>query len=565
MATRFGKILPFLALFPCVSLSIILLVADRYLWTLNENLAKLVATNRATTQLLVQIVANILGLADISAICRIVNFNTRIMLSTRSMSTTSLNFWTAFLSQQFTIEIPTRLVLPLILWLLFEILPSALWAGALTPVTIIVTQKAQIKLPDYTNTTLLNYNWSSRSNLPAVRNKDGIFAYNVGETFLGELLQAASQATTVDGGTGLRPKLDYTSFVYVNRSYGVGMSVGVTDEDIRNNPRARSYWYLETGYRATVECIYNGSTAYHIESGGQERVWEAKGLLPNSLSPEEASYFGWSGDTIVAIAAASATEVPGRILGIAAGAVYENLNRTQCETFYTPTILNVSVELGGMNITVTPIDSSNTVQDIEPHGNLTFLVNWQVPLIASDQTSFYSSLVGNSFNTSISNYMSSQLLLHNVTPSTENSSLRGLENSITAMVESMLTAYAGAQVMVAKETFFADAYVGVEAVRLGGFNYIVAVMVLNFLFLCILCADALRTKGWQALKDFNFMKPTDILLGVAAECDNKFKGWKDDAAWQHWRISHRGEELLLSKNSMSTSKSSSYEPVQQLD
>lgn len=220
--------------------------------------------------------------------------------------------------------------------------------------------------------------------------------------------------------------------------------------------------------------------------------------------------------------------------------------------FLHTTIFNVSVELGGMNINVTPIDSSNTVQDIEPHGNLTFLVNWQVPLIASDQTSFYSSLVGNSFNTSISNYMSSQFLLHNVAPSTENASLRGLENSITAMVESMLTAYAGAQVMVAKETVFAEAYVGVEAVRLGGFNYIVAVMVLNLLFLCILCADALRTRGWQALKDFNFMKPTDILLGVAAGCDNKFKGWKDDAAWQHWRISHKGEELLLSKNSIST-------------
>lgn len=547
MATRFSKISPFLALIPCVSLSIVLLVADRNLWTLSEDVVKLVAANRATTQLLVQIIAHILGFAVISAICRIFNFNIRMMLSTESMSTLSLTFWTALLSQQFTTEIPFRLILPHALWLLFAIIPSALWTGALTPVNVILTQRAQIQLPDYTNTTLLNYNWSSRSNLPAVTNRDGIFAYNVGETFLGQLLQAASQATTVDGGSGMRPKLDFTSFEYVNRSYGVGMPAGIGDKDIRANLRAQRYWYLENGYRATVECIYNESAAYHIESGGQERVWEAKGLLPNSLTPEDASYFGWSGDTIVAIAAASSTEVSRRILGIAAGTAYANLNRTQCETFYIPTIFNVSVELGGKNITVAPIASNDTVQDIEPRGNLTFLVNWQVPLIASDQTSFYSSLVGNSFNTSISNYVSSQSLLYNSTASAENATLRGLENSITAMVDSMLTAYAGAQVMVGKETFSADAYVGVEAVRLGGFHYIVAVMVLNLLVLCILFADALRTRCWRSLEDFDFMKPADILLGVAAGYDRQVEGWKNSTVWQRWRINHRGEKVLLSK------------------
>ncbi|KAG6358616.1 hypothetical protein INS49_012134 [Diaporthe citri] len=225
------------------------------------------------------------------------------------------------------------------------------------------------------------------------------------------------------------------------------MPFGVSDEDIRTNFRAQRYWYLENGYRATVECIYNKSTAYYIEPGGQERVWEAKSLLPNSLSSEFASYFGWSGDTIVAIAAASSTKVSRRILGIAAGTTYANLNRTQCETFYTPTMFNVSVELGGKNTTVAPVTGNDTVQDIEPSGNSTFLVNWQVQLIASDQTSFYSSPVGNSFNTSIRNYMSSQLLLYNSTPSAENASLRGLENSITAMVDSMLTVYAGPQAM----------------------------------------------------------------------------------------------------------------------
>lgn len=537
---------PYSALVPSVTLSVVLLISHGLEWTATGDFYHIVSSNRATAQLMVQIASNLLGFANLLVICKIINYDTRALLSVKPISLIYLRFWNAVISQQFTWDLPPRLLLPLFLWLLFAMVPSALWAGAITPVTIIVNREVDITLPSYANTTLLTHNWSNRLNLPSVRNSRGIFAYNVGETFLGPLLQSASEGTTIDGGTDMRPKLDYTSFEYVNRSYGVGMSVGLTDDAILANPHAQKYWYLERGYHSAVQCIYNDSSAYYLESGGETLVYEAKGLLPDSAIPEHASYIGWSVDTIVAIAVDSSASSPRRILGVAAGETYGFLNRTQCETLYTPTIFNVSVELAGENITVTPLTSDDSVEDIEPRGNLTFLTNWQFALIASDQTSLYSSLLGTSFNTSIANYQSAQWLLHGTTPSPQNATLSGLQNSITAMVDSMLTAYAGAQIMVANETKTTTAHVGVVAIRFGDYEYIVAVAVLSLAALGLFLLDLARTSAWKGLQEFDYMNPTDLILGMAPGSETK--RWKMEEQGldvENFTVSQTHEKLVL--------------------
>lgn len=538
---------PWSALFPSVTLSVVLLISHGLEWTATGDFYHLVSSNRATAQLMVQIASNLLGYANLLVICRIINYDTRSLLSVKPISLIYLRFWNALISQQFTWDLPPRLLIPLSLWLIFAMVPSALWAGALTPVTIIVNQEVKIALPSYANTTLLTHNWSDRLKLPSVRNKYGIFAYNVGETFLGPLLQSASEGTTIDGGTDMRPKMDYTSFQYVDRSYGVGSSVGLTDETILANPHAQNYWFLETGYNSAVQCIYNESTAYHLESGGDSLVWEAKGRLPDSLAVEHASYIGWSVDTIVAIAVDSSASSSRRILGIAAGETYGFLNTTQCETFYTPTLFNVSVELAGENITVTPLTTNDNVQDIEPRGNLTFLTNWQFALIASDQTSAYSSLLGSSFNTSIANYQSAQWALHGATPSPQNATLSGLQNSITAMVDNMLTAYAGAQIMVANETMTTVAHVGVVAIRFGDYEYIVAVAFLSLTVMVLFILDSSRTGAWKGLLEFDYMNPTDLILGMAPGSETKrWKIQEQGLDVQNFMVFQTREKLVLS-------------------
>lgn len=548
---------PFSALIPSVTLSLVLLISHRFQWTATGDLYHLVSSNRATAQLLVQIASNLLGYANLLVICNIINYDSRALLSAKPISLIYLRFWNAIISQQFTWDLPPLLLIPLSLWIIFAMVPSALWAGAITPVTVIVIEEVPIALPSYTNTALLTQNWNDRLRLPSVRNKRGIFAYNVGETFLGPLLQSASEGSTIDGGTDMRPKLDYTGFQYVNRSYGVGTSVGLTDDSILANPHAQSYWYLESGYNSVVQCIYNESTAYHLVTGEESLVWEARGRLPDSTTVEYASYIGWSIDTIVAIAAGSSPASPRRILGIAAGETYEFLNSTQCETFYTPALFNISVELAGENITVTPLTTEDSVQDIEPRGNLTFLTNWQFALIASDQTSAYSSLVGTSFNTSIANYHSARWQLDGSMPSPQNATLSGLQNSITAMVDSMLTGYAGAQIMVANEVQTTTAYVGVRAIRFGDYEYIVAVAVLSLTVLTLFLLDAARTGSWKGLQEFDYMNPTDLILGMAPASETRrWKMREQGLDVQNFMICQIREKLVLSSKTVITSEQS---------
>lgn len=243
-----------------------LLISQKHQWIASPDVYALVSSNRATTQLVVQVVSHMLRLANLFAISTVINNDTRIFTSSRPVSLECLRFWHAVLTQQYTWNLPPRLLFPLIMWLLFCILPAALWAGgAITPVVILVTQEAQIEVPSYENTSLLAQNWSSRLYQSWVRNKNGVFAFNIGEMFLGQHLQAASTATAINGGTSLRKKLDFTSFNYVNRSYGVGASVGLMDDKTLNNPLALNYWYLEPGYKSEVQCIYNRSTAYSLE------------------------------------------------------------------------------------------------------------------------------------------------------------------------------------------------------------------------------------------------------------------------------------------------------------
>ena len=93
----------------------------------------------------------------------------------------------------------------------------------------------------------------------------------------------------------------------------------------------------------------------------------------------------------------------GRILGIAAGSNFAFLNTTKCSINFQPTLFNVTVGIIWRNITITPV-SHTGVEDIEPSGNLSFAAIHQFLLICTDQTGLYSSLLGISFNNSISDY-----------------------------------------------------------------------------------------------------------------------------------------------------------------
>ena len=511
----------FLAILPTTILSVVLLIANLRQWTVPPTAYTIITSNRATVQLVVQVLATVLGFCNVAVVLKLINCSTRLRLAARSMSLNTLRFLNALLSQQMSMRLPLHLCLALFVCLILAVVPASLWAGAITPVAVVITRPASVLVPSYADTTMLVYNWTQRSGLPAAQTARGLFTFNVGERHQGRLLESASTASPVDGRPLVHQKLDNTGFSYVGRSYGVGMSAGLMDDTIALNPFATGYSYHEPGYASSVSCDYNSSSAFYIQQdvhpgkkSWEIAIWNAVGRLPNSGNVSEWSrYPGFDADNIVAIGVATVPSEPRKMLAIAAGAEYKILNNTQCEWTFRPTLFKVTVSLVGRNITVEPVPGV-AVADIEPVGNLTFLANWQFTLISSDQTSLYSSLVGSSFNASIENCIAA-VNPYKYIPSQAEVALAGITDSLTVMMDDILTGYAGAQLIVANVTRPAEAIVQVRALVLGQQVWILAAAVLNLVVLAFLIVEAVRTRGWWRLERLDYMDPVDLIHGLA--------------------------------------------------
>lgn len=98
-------------------------------------------------------------------------------------------------------------------------------------------------------------------------------------------------------------------------------------------------------------------------------------------------------------------------------------------------------------------------------------------------------------------------------PTDEEINLTGIQNSITAMTDDLLVAYASAQLMIAKDTKTVDATVTHAAVRLGQPIYVYAVFMVNLVILFVVMLEAIRTRSWRYLTPFDY---NDLSMLAAA-------------------------------------------------
>ncbi|KAL3293437.1 hypothetical protein RB213_012751 [Colletotrichum asianum] len=195
------------------------------------------------------------------------------------------------------------------------------------------------------------------------------------------------------------------------RSYGVGSSVGIQDTAITNRASAVDYSFHEDGYLPQVQCSYNRSIDFVIGREFPSRIFGVSGWLPDSVGSQQYSeYVGHSTDTIVAVGVAHSPESIRRYVSMAAGKIHLAMNATQCTR------------------------------------NLTRTVMRQSKLISNDVTNFYESIQGNAFLSSITAWNISSN--ENGTVPEAEATLRGLENAVTAISESILAAYGAAELMV---------------------------------------------------------------------------------------------------------------------
>ncbi|KAL6897702.1 hypothetical protein GGI43DRAFT_100112 [Trichoderma evansii] len=293
----------FLALLLTTSISTLLLY-----WSLNNTVfsgsfTRIIESNRPTVQFAVQLIADLLSLCQILVLCRLINYGVRKHLAYNTMKLESLRAWIYAMEPRIDSGLPFRFFLPLSAFVVLTMIWSALWAAALTPVQLWEEVDQAIIVPNWDNCTLIKEHPSEVGEEGAmIQNLKGRFSYSVGNQLLGNLLASASSATTIDGSPRIHEKLDESKFTYIDRSYGIGSSIGRVDEKTLDNNLALRYAFQETGYKADVNCSYNASSEFSLSPTDDNLVYVASGPLSDSGNgPEYSDYIGHNMDRIVSI------------------------------------------------------------------------------------------------------------------------------------------------------------------------------------------------------------------------------------------------------------------------
>lgn len=496
------------------TLSTILLLAQINQWRVTGDCFVLANRFPGSVALVVQLLAAFFGLLHVAVVCKLINYALRLRLMKVSISLDVLRTWVDMTIPRVDWDLPLRFFFPVIFVVFLSLVPAALWAGSMTPSVSTTIGSGMLLIPSYEDVSMIKeYPMMIGNAGPSLRTQKGFFTYSVGQQQSGQLLSSAASASSTGRGPHVHRKLDNTQFSYRGRSYGVGAPIGLMDQGIAANSQVAAYVYQEEGYLTNVTCIYNTSSNFALSGPVNEWIYAASGNLPDSVDGSEYSnYIGHDGKAIVAMGVSWSERSPRRYLAIAAGEAYSFLNSTQCEFGFTPTLFNVTVDMGNLNITVRPV---TTMQDFNPQRNITRTVVRQFELMSNDMTNLYVSLLGEAFNSSIAAYKMSRASASRDPFSEEEATLAGLTNSITAMADDMLVAYASAQLMVGRQFTQQPAKVYVYALQFGQPAYIYAIFGLNLLIILAVVFEAVRTVGWSSLGRFNYLDPRDLIIAAS--------------------------------------------------
>ncbi|KAL1801589.1 hypothetical protein ACET3X_001931 [Alternaria dauci] len=515
--SHWGRYNTFYGLSFTTTLSTVLLLAQLNEWRVTGELFTLANRFPGSAALVVQLLAAFFGLLHVAVICKLINYALRLRLAKVSVSLDVLRTWVDMSIMRVDWDLPLRFFFPSVLVVLLSLVPAALWAGSMTPSVSRTVGGGMLLIPSYEDVSMIKeYPMMIGSSGPSMRSQKGFFTYSVGQQQSSQLLASAAQASSFGMDSHVHRKLDNTRFSYRGRSYGVGAAVGLKDQAITSNSQIAGYIYEEAGYVANVTCTYNATSNFTLSGPVNEWIYAASGNLPDSEEgPEYSNYIGHDGKAIVAMGVAYSDRSPRRYLSIAAGEAYSFLNTTQCEFDFTPTLFNVTVDVGNLNITVQPI---RTIPDFNPQRNITRTVVRQFELMSNDMTNLYVSLLGEAFNSSIAAYRMSRAFATNQTIDAipqEEATLAGLTNSMIAMADDMLVAYASAQLMVGRMFTQQPAKVYVYALQFGQPSYIYAIFSLNLVIIIAVVCEAFRTTGWSSLGRFNYLDPRDLIIAAS--------------------------------------------------
>lgn len=112
-----------------------------------------VLSNRAPIQIVVQVLSTLIGACQIYALSTSIRFWTNTYLSTTPISLDTLKLLDAITTARLDLDVPTRALTILLVYLTTIQVPAALWAGAFTPIFTNTNATAQYIIPQYSNSS----------------------------------------------------------------------------------------------------------------------------------------------------------------------------------------------------------------------------------------------------------------------------------------------------------------------------------------------------------------------------------------------------------------------------
>lgn len=530
--TLLARFLPLLALLPPTAAVIALLVTKNQ--TYPGELLVYIRDERASAQLVVQIISRLLAMLQMLALCMMLNFAVRLWLGSPGSATLQkLGFWSALSTLRLDSSLSSFYLSATVGFLTVSLLPGALWAGALSPIYTKIIIETEIWTPAYTNRTTKIWNsqypWNNESKISddpdnCIRINDKVFISSCPVPDLqGPILYSGSSATPVDDSVRTHLKLDNPIWQYRGRSYGVGSWVGLSNS---TNSALRSpdkyYEYTETGYNVSVLCMKNTSSNFRLiyqSTPAGFSFYRAQGWLPNmySAKPNGEDYeerfpvfsFHTNKQTNLATWTAHYTN-SSNMIGVATGADrYTELNQTQCEVLFRPAKFLVAVNETESSISVEPQNSS--AKDIEPTGQLQFVIMNSINFLARMNPSLYVSVLGDCLER---NYCAKRKQSPNST--IEEAVTSSVAEAFTAMIDDILVAYGASQLLNAFDSITTPATNHVSAIRIGQPIYIYLIAALHFSIVSLWLFETVRTRGWDHLSKFDHLDIKSVIVASSA-------------------------------------------------
>ena len=411
---------------------------------------------------------------------------------------------------RFDWALPWPYLIALMLFIAFSLFPAALWAGAITPVLATKDSTKPLDLPSFSNLTGLN---DGGANITAQHTAQGVFTYAPASDLWGLILDAATDASDRNGGTGSHAKLDKTGYIYTTRGYGAGASVGLVDDSL---DQATSYTYNETGYLTDALCVYNATSEFSLEKSPisflndfGDTFYLAGGSLPNGAGPDGLGDLVVNGPqgAVAMFAGSNASDVSSSHYVAFAeandtGEIYSTLANMQCEIKFEPFDFSVTVNVTNHSISVLPQRPAILST------NLSVFSYQTIQAINDLEPSVWTHAIGDAFINNIAN-------VEALSGPSNASNLQGVSESLLSMLDNIDEAYAAAQLMILHDTNLGTANVKSVAVVFGSPGYIYSILMVDIAVCTIYFVECFRTCRWLHSSRFNFIDIRSVVVGAS--------------------------------------------------